>query len=224
MSAMIGVAAVGVGASIFSGISSGNAAKRERAAAEQQYQENQQIAQEVKQQEAVPQAAEENLLGEYQSKNLTPEAQIATDRFKADSAQTQRNIQGNAGMTGQGVAGARALTTSFNTDEGLAGISLQDAVAKRQGTLQTAQALKQTPGWASLATGANTQMGNAQNQWASQDSDKSQSAYGQAATGLGNLAKLYVSSQQPQQQQVGTVDDQTAQNLATPAAGTGSLF
>jgi hypothetical protein len=220
MSAMIGVAAVGVGASIFSGISSGNAAKRERAAAEQQYQENQQIAQEVKQQEALPQAAEENLLGEYQSKNLTPEAQIATDRFKADSAQTQRNIQGNAGMTGQGVAGARALTTSFNTDEGLAGISLQDAVAKRQGTLQTAQALKQTPGWASLATGANTQMGNAQNQWASQDSDKSQSAYGQAATGLGNLAKLY----QPQQQQGGTVDDQTAQNLATPDAGTGSLF
>ena len=199
----IAVSAVGVGASLFTGISSGNAAKRERAAAEQAYQKNQQIAQEVKQQEALPQAAEENLLGEYQSKNLTPEAQIATDRFKANSAQTQRDIQGNAGMTGQGVAGARALTTSFNTDEGLAGISLQDAVAKRQGTLQTAQALKQTPGWAQLATGANTQMGNAQDQWSTQDKKTSTSAYGQAAQGLGNLAKLYVSSQQPQQDRDG---------------------
>lgn len=221
MSAMIGVAAVG--ASIFSGISSGNEAKRERAAAEQQYQNNQNIAQEVKQEEAPAQAAEQNLLGEYQSKNLTPEAQIATDRFKADTAQTQRSIQGNAGMTGQGVAGARALTTSFNTDEGLAGISLQDAVAKRQGTLQTAQALKQTPGWAQLATGANTQMGNAQDQWSNQDKKTSTSAYGQAAQGLGNLAKLYVSSQQPQQQ-VGTFDDQTQQNLAGTASGTGEKF
>ena len=224
MSAAIAVSAVGVGASLFTGISSGNAAKRERAAAEQAYQKNQQIAQEVKQQEALPQAAEENLLGEYQSKNLTPEAQIATDRFKANSAQTQRDIQGNAGMTGQGVAGARALTTSFNTDEGLAGISLQDAVAKRQGTLQTAQALKQTPGWAQLATGANTQMGNAQDQWSTQDKETSTSAYGQAAQGLGNLAKLYVSSQQPQQQQTGTVDDQTDQNLANTAEGTGGEF
>ena len=218
------IAVVGLGASIYSGISSGNAAKRERAAAEQAYQKNQQVAQEVKQQEALPQAAEENLLGEYQSKNLTPEAQIATDRFKANSAQTQRDIQGNAGMTGQGVAGARALTTSFNTDEGLAGISLQDAVAKRQGTLQTAQALKQTPGWAQLATGANTQMGNAQDQWSTQDKQTSTSAYGQAAQGLGNLAKLYVSSQQPQQQKTGTFEDQTQQNLATTASGTGGLF
>ena len=224
MSAMMAVAAVGVGASIYSGISGSNASKRERAAAEQAYQRNQQIAQEVKQQEALPQAAEENLLGEYQSKNLTPEAQIATDRFKADTAQTQRNIQGNAGMTGQGVAGARALTTSFNTDEGLAGISLQDAVAKRQGTLQTAQALKQTPGWAQLATGANTQMGNAQDQWSTQDKQASTSAYGQAAQGLGNLAKLYVSGQQPNQQQTGTFEDQTQQNLATTASGTGEMF
>jgi hypothetical protein len=197
MSAVIGVSAIGVGASIFGGISAGNAAKQEREQQLQMYQNNQAIAQQVKAQEQPAINAEQNLLGEYQSKNLTPESQIAQDQFKANTAQTQRDIQSNAPLTGQGVAGARALTTSFNTDEGLAGISLQDAVAKRQGTLQAAQALKQTPGWATLATGANTQSGNALGTWSNIDQSNSQSAYGQAAAGLGNLAKMYVSRQQP---------------------------
>jgi hypothetical protein len=116
---------------------------------------------------------------------------MAQDQLKEQMRATQAGIAGNAPLTGQGVAGGRELTTAFNQAQGIAGINLQDQVNKRAGVLQTSQALKETPGWARLATGANAEQAGASDMWARQDSMAASSAYGNAFEGLRNLAKLY---------------------------------
>jgi hypothetical protein len=191
MSSALVVGAAGTAFSIYSGISSGNQAKRERADAQAAMARNAAIADQVKKQEQPAIDAQQTLLGQLQSQNLTPQAQMAQDQLKEQMRATQAGITANAPMTGEGVAGGRALTTSFNQAQGIAGINLQDQVNKRSGILATSQALKETPGWARLATGANADQASSADAWAQRDAGASASAYGNAFEGLRNLAKLY---------------------------------
>ena len=191
MSAAITVGALGVGFSIFSGISSGNQAKRERALEQQELQQNQQIGDELKAEEAPYQAIVKQQTGELSSKALTPEAQMAQDALKARMGGISRNINEQAPLTGQGVAGGRQLSTQFAQAQGLAGIGLEDAVNKRSALGGWVNKGLEEPAWARVKSGANQAMAGAAGQWAAQDQAESKSAYGQAASGLANLAKLY---------------------------------
>jgi hypothetical protein len=191
MSAALTVGAIGTGFSIYSGIQSGNQSKSERNAAQQQLQQNQAIANELKTEEAPAQAAINQQVGQLSSQNLTPGALMAEGQLKQQMANNSRNITANAAMTGEGVAGSRQLSDQFAQAQGIAGINLQDQVNKNAqlgGWIDRATA---EPTWARVATGANSQAAGFDESIANQDRSASQSAYGQAAQGLSNLARMY---------------------------------
>ena len=196
MSAAAVAAGVGTAFSIYSGITGGSQAKRERQQAFEEWQNNQNIALQLKAQEAPAQAAIQKELGILQSSNLTPEAQMSQDRLNAEYGNIQRQISAQAPLTGEGVAGGRALTAKFAQAQGIAGINLEDEVNKRAQLAGWVDRAGQVPGWARVATGANADMAQQQNQWSNQDFAASGSAYGQAALGLRNLALLYQNRQQ----------------------------
>jgi len=191
MSAMMVAGAVGTGFSIYSGISGGNAAKNAQRQAENDLAQNQQLAQQLKAQEAPTEAVEQQQIGELSSKNLTPQDQMAQDQFKNSMQQQQQQIQANSGLTGEGVAGSRALSNQFQQAQGIAGIGLQDAVNKRSQLGSWVDKASQEPAWARVASGANKDMANQQAQWSNQDATASGSAYGAAAKGLMGLAQMY---------------------------------
>jgi hypothetical protein len=195
MSAMIATAAVGTAFSIYSGIKQGQAAKAAQAQAQNAINQQQGIAQEVRaQQDALaynPLKAQE---AQDQSSALSPGAQMALDRFKADQAQTTRQIQASAPTVGQGVAQGRLLTQQFRNAQGIAAITLGDTAQKQANLRSDIQIGAQTPGWANLATGANTQNAQFQTGLMQEANQNEMSAYGAAAQGLAGLAKAYAGS------------------------------
>ena len=196
---MSALMAVGVAASIYSGISSSNSAKKERALEQQEWQANQALATQETQREQPFQQAISNQVGVLQSQALTPEAQMAQDRFKADTSRTEQQIREAAPTTGAGVAGGRMLTAQFGQAQGIAGIGLQDAVNKRAALGGWVDKGMQVPGGVKMASGANADEANSQANWAKADMSAATSDYGQAAAGLYNLAKLYKSQPSPKQ-------------------------
>jgi hypothetical protein len=96
-----------------------------------------------------------------------------------------------APQVGEGVAGARLLTNQFNTAKGLAQISMEDDMNKQARLPGLIQLGQQTPGWAGVETGANTQMANFSERQALQSAENEQSAYASAAQGMAVLADQY---------------------------------
>ena len=192
MSAPLTAAAAGTVFSIFSGIQKGKQAKAAEAAEKQALQGNAAIAQEVKAQENElaynPLRAQES---EDMSSALSPGAQMAMDRFKADQAATTRQIQSSAPTVGGGVAGGRLLTQKFRNAQGIASITLGDKAQKQANLRSDIELGSRTPGWAGLATGANTQMAGFEGGVRQEANQGEQSAYGAAAAGLVGLAKMY---------------------------------
>lgn len=192
MSAALTAGIVGTGFSVFSGLSSGSAEKRARAQAEAQYRQNQEIAGELKtRQQALVDAPLKAKIAEYSGQGLTAGGQQAMDQFKYNVGNINRQIDANAGVAGPGLTGGRMLTSAFQTAQGQAGITQQDQIMKDnqlRGYLGMAQ---QTPGWAQVATGSNTQMGNFYQGQAEDSQRDEMSSYAAAAQGLKGLADLY---------------------------------
>lgn len=183
---------IGTGASLFSGMSQGDAAKKARADAMEMFRRNQQVAESLKtRQEAMVDRPLREKLQELQSSNLTAEGQQGLNRFNEGASQVERQINENAPQTGYGVAGARALNAKFQRASGIAGIHLDDQARKDREIGGFIGMGQQTPGWAQIAAGSNTQMGNYQANLAEQGTQASNSSYGAAAQGLTNLAMLY---------------------------------
>jgi hypothetical protein len=191
MSAAAVAAGVGTAFSIYSGISGGKDAKRERAQAYEMWQRNQAIGEELKAQEAPTQDLIQRQLGVFQGTGLTPEGQRAQDRLGSEFAGIQRNILTQAPVTGDSIAGGRMLTSQFAKAQGIAGLNLEDQINKRAQLGQWTDRASRVPGWVGVQTGVNADMAGQMNQWSNQDSTASASAYGEAARGLANLAMLY---------------------------------
>lgn len=217
MSAAITAAAVGVGASIYSGAQAGKAADAASAQALQMYQANQAVAKELKERQLrLVDKPLEAKIAELQGKKITASGQQALDRFNFEMASADRAIQEQAQMAGEGATGGRQLTQQFRRAQGIAGINLQDAATKSAQLGEYLQMAQQTPGWASVATGANTQMGNYQAGLAENALAQESSAYGAAAKGLGNLASMYATYRAGQKQpapapKVGVITQEQAQ-------------
>ena len=192
MSAIIAATTVGTAFNIYSGITQGKAAKNAENAQAASLAANQGIASQVKLQEDqlgyTPLKKQEQ---EDQSLGLTPQGQMAMDRFKADMAQSNAQIAAQAPTVGSGVSGARSLTNQFRQAQGVASINLEDLAGKKSNLRSDIAMGVQTPGWSNIATGANTQQANFQGQMAQQANQRQQSAYGAAATGLLGLASAY---------------------------------
>jgi hypothetical protein len=192
MSAALTAGIVGTGFSVFSGLSSSKASKRALAQAEEQYRNNQAIASELKtRQQALVDAPLKQKIEEYSSRGLTTEGQQAMDKYRYDVGNINRQIQSQAGTVGEGLTGGRALNAAFQSSLGEAGIAQNDTINKNrqlQGYIGMAQ---QTPGWANLATNANTQMGNFYQGQAEENRADAKSAYASAAQGLAGLANMY---------------------------------
>lgn len=192
MSAAITAAAVGAGASIYSGMQAGEAADKANAAALESFRANQAIGKELKERQLkLVDRPLEAKIAELQGKKITAGGQQALDRFNFEMSQADRAIQEQAPLAGEGATAGRELTQQFRRAQGIAGINLQDQATKNAqlgGYLQMAQ---QTPGWASVATGANTQMGQFQTGLMENALQQETSAYGEAAKGLGSLASMY---------------------------------
>jgi len=194
MSAMLTVAAAGTAFSIYNGVQQGKAARAANAAALAAYQQNQAVANELKKrQQSLVDRPLEAKIEELSGKKVTAAGQMALDRFNAEMSASDRAIAAQAPMTGEGVAGGRELTNRFRRAQGIAGINLEDQAQKNAqlgGYLSMAQ---QTPGWAQVASGANSQMGAYQQNQAMYAQGQEASAYGSAARGLSTLADMYAS-------------------------------
>jgi len=214
MSAIAVAGIAGTAFSVYSGVQAGKSARNALSAEQAQLAKNQGIANELKdRQQTLVDKPLTALEAQDQSLNLTPEAQMAQDRFKAEMGTADRQVQEQADTAGAGVTGGRMLTNQFRKAEGIAGIHLQDTAAKRanlRGDLQLAQ---QTPGWAGVATGANTQMAGFEGQQAATAQQQQQSAYGAVAAGLGGLAKMYAGYDAPEPQNDPVTTATNAPNL-----------
>ena len=191
--AVVGTAAaVGTAFSIYNGVQQGKAAKAAQNQQQQDLANNQAIAAQVQ--------TQENTLGydplkkqeqQDQAMGLTPQGQMASDRFKADMQQSNQQIQAAEPTAGAGVSGSRALTNQFRQAQGLASIQMGDTAQKQSNLRQDIGIGVQNPGWAGIATGANQQQANFQGGLASQANQNQQSAYGAAAQGLMGMASMY---------------------------------
>ena len=137
-------------------------------------------------------------INELQALKPTAEGQQALNQFNANVGQAERTISQQAPQTGMGVAGARTLNAQFQRAQGIAGINLSDQARKDSELTGLMELGSRTPGWAGVAAGANTQMGNYQGALAEQGTAASNSSYGAAAQGLMNLAALYSTPQEGQ--------------------------
>lgn len=190
--ALTAAAAIGTAGSIYSGMQAGEAADKANAAALESFRANQAVAKELKERQLkLVDRPLEAKIAELQGKKITAGGQQALDRFNFEMSQADRAIQQQAPLAGEGATAGRELTQQFRRAQGIAGINLQDQATKNAqlgGYLQMAQ---QTPGWASVATGANRDMGNFQTGLMENALAQESSAYGEAAKGLGNLATMY---------------------------------
>lgn len=192
MSAMLTVAAVGTAFSIYSGAQQGKAQKNAMNAAGAAYGNNAQIANQLRErQTSIVDPVVNAKIAELSGKKLTAGGQLATDRFNAEMGASDRQIREQADLTGGGVAGSRTLTNQFRRAQGLAGINLQDTAQKNAELGGYLDRASQTPAWAQVATGANTQQGAFQERTASTAGANEASAYSTAAQGLGTLAAMY---------------------------------
>lgn len=192
MSAALTAGIAGTGFSIINGLSSGKSADRANAQAMEAYAKNQAVAETLRErQQALVDTPLKQKIAEYQGAKVTPEGQQALNQFNDTMGTMDRQIQEQAPLAGEGVTGGRALTNQFRRAQGIAGINLQDSVNKSRGLQGYMQMAQQTPGWAQIATGANTQMGAFQQGQAQQALGEEQSSYAAAAAGLRGLADMY---------------------------------
>ena len=192
MSAAITVAAIGTASSVYSGMQAGQRADAATAAATAAYAENQKIAKELKQrQETMVDAPLRKRLSELMSSKITPEGQQALDRYRFNMGEIEQSISEQAPLVGEGVTGSRELTQQFKNAQGVASLNLQDRIAKNAQMPTYLGIASQTPSWANIATGANTQQGSFQERQANQELASESSSYADAAKGLGNIASMY---------------------------------
>jgi len=192
MSAALTAGIIGTGFSVISGLNAGKSADRANAQAMQAYAQNQAIAGELKtRQQALVDTPLAAKIAEYQGSKITPEGQQTLDRFNLEMGNADRQIMEQAPLAGEGATGGRLLTDQFRRAQGIAGINLQDAMVKDRGLQGYMQMAQQTPGWAQVATGANTQMGSFQQGQAKEALGEEQSSYASAAAGLRGLADMY---------------------------------
>lgn len=192
MSAALTITAIGVGASVYSGVRAGQRQDAASSAAASALAANQGVAEELKKrQRSLVDIPLEQKIAELQGKKITASGQQALDRFNLDMAAADRAVQEQADLVGEGATGSRELTNRFRRAQGVAGINIQDQSRKESelgGFMQMAQ---QTPGWAQVATGSNTQQAAFQQGLAQTAGEQEGSAYATAARGLGGLADLY---------------------------------
>jgi len=192
MSSAITISAIGVGLSAYSANQKAKEAKPAQNAALGAYADNQAVARELKlRQETLVDPVLKEKIAQSQGKGLTTQGQMAQDRFNAEMATADKNIQENASVAGEGVTGGRQLTQQFRRAQGLAGITLADTANKDQqlgGYLGLAQ---QAPAWAASQPSANTQMGAFETGLMNQANREEQSAYASAASGLQGISKAY---------------------------------
>ena len=189
MSATIVVGAIGVAASVYSANQQAKAADKAGKAAQEAFARNQAIAEELKKrQETMVDKPLEQKIAELQSKKMSAAGLMSLDRFNAGMAAADRQIQEQAQQAGEGVTGARELTQQFRKAQGLAGLTLEDQANKDRNLAGYMSLASQTPGWAQVATGANTQQANYAAMQEERALKAEQSAYASAAQGLGNIA------------------------------------
>jgi hypothetical protein len=186
------IALIGVGLSVYQGIEAGKAADEQNQQAQQRMEANLGVASELRQrQQALVDTPLEEQIAALRSRELTVGAQRSQDVLQDQSGKISRGIMEVAPQTGEGVAGARLLTNQFNTAKGLAQISMEDEANKQARLPGLIQLGQQTPGWAGVETGANTQMANFAERQALQSAENEQSAYATAAQGMAALADQY---------------------------------
>lgn len=192
MSSMMVVAAVGVAASVYTGTQASRRAKEAGKKAEEAYGANVAIGKELKaRQEKLVDAPLAQKIAELSGSKLTAGGQQGLDRFNYEMGLTDRAIQEQAATAGEGVTGSRELTQGFRRAQGIAGINLADTIKKDQELGGFMQMANQTPAWANVMTGANTQQGNFQENQANQARSEASSAYASAARGLAGLGAMY---------------------------------
>ena len=189
MSATIVVGVVGVAASAYSANQQAKAADKAGKAAQEAFARNQAIAEELKKrQETMVDKPLEQKIAELQSKKMSAAGLMSLDRFNAGMAAADRQIQEQAQQAGEGVTGARELTQQFRKAQGIAGLTLEDQANKDRNLAEYMSLASQTPGWAQVATGNNTQQANYAAMQEERALKAEQSAYASAAQGLGNIA------------------------------------
>jgi hypothetical protein len=198
MSSLIVISAVGVAASAYSANEQGKRADKANNQALAAYAANQGVASELKQrqQRLVDQPLEKRL-AELNATGLTPEGQLAQDQLVNQTGLISRQIDQNAPLAGEGVTGARQLTNQFRQAQGLATLGLQDTVNKNREKTGLMEFAAQTPGWANVATGANTQVGGYEERLAGEAASAEQSDWAAAAQGMQNIGSAYAKYHAP---------------------------
>jgi hypothetical protein len=192
MSSAITIAAVGVAASAYSANQAKKRAEKAASAGEAAYADSQGVARELKlRQETLVDPVLKAKIAEFQGRGLTTAGQMSQDRFSAEMAVSDKKIQEDAPLAGEGVTGGRQLTQSFRRAQGLAGINLVDQASKDARLGSYLGMAQQAPAWAGSQQNANTQMGAFQTGLLEQANREEQSAYASAAQGLGAMSKAY---------------------------------
>ena len=190
------VAAVGTASSLYSGMKSSKDAKKALEFAMKQYENNQKVAKELK--ARWNRLVEPNLtsmMAEAKSKDMTLAARLSAEELEKGIGKLRTEVERDADNAGTGMTEARLMKLDIDRARGIAGIKLDDEEAKRESLKGLMSFAAETPGWAKIQTGANTQMGNAYMGLYSDQSQRASSAYGAAAQGLYQLGQMYAGQQ-----------------------------
>lgn len=185
-------ATVGTAASLYSGIKSSKDAKKSLAFAKEQYRNNQKIAKKLEARwNRLVEPTLEELMAESKSQDMSLAGRLAVEDLERGLGKARTQVENDLDAAGEGLTEGRLLTLDIDRARGVAGIRLDDEQAKRERLSGLMSFAAQTPGWASIATGANTQMGDFSAGLALQQRGAAASAYGVAAQGLSQLGQMW---------------------------------
>ena len=186
------VSAVGAAGSLYSGIKSSKDAKKSLAFAKKQYANNQRIGKELKERwNRLVEPTLEDLMSEAKSKDLSLSGRLAVEDLDKGLGKLRTEILNDTDAAGEGLTESRLMTLDLDRARGIADIRLDDEAAKRSNLTGLMTFAAQTPGWAQIQTGANSDMANFSTAIGVQQQGAAASAYGAAAQGLAQLGQMW---------------------------------
>ena len=183
---------VGTAGSLTAGAQSSRAANKATKAANKQYAKNQAIASQLEDRwNALVEPTLKSQLEETNAQGLSTSGRLAEDELLTGIGKIRTGIETNVDTAGTGLTDAKLLNLDLSEATGLSKIRLADELQKKSDQRSLMSFAAQTPSWASVATGANSDIAAFNERQAVVNQNAASSAYGVAAQGLMQLGREY---------------------------------